>query len=85
MRFEPNINLKITDDGGKVYRTPICEIKNLNSFRALEAAVAYEQWRQLEQWKQDHDFTIENAPKENRGWDDTKGVTVFQRAKERSA
>jgi aspartyl-tRNA(Asn)/glutamyl-tRNA(Gln) amidotransferase subunit B len=34
MRFEPNINLIITKDGDE-YKTPIVEIKNLNSFRAL--------------------------------------------------
>ena len=81
MRFEPNINLSINDDG-REYRTPICEIKNLNSFRALERAVAYEEWRQLEEWKRDHDFTIEKAGKQNRGWDDVKEETVFQREKE---
>ncbi|MBI9015832.1 MAG: Asp-tRNA(Asn)/Glu-tRNA(Gln) amidotransferase subunit GatB [Phycisphaerae bacterium] len=84
MRFEPNINLKITDDDGKVYKTPICEIKNLNSFRAVEGAVAYEQWRQLEEWKKDKTFTIEHRGKQNRGWDDEKQQTVFQREKEES-
>ncbi len=82
MRFEPNINLKITDDDGQEYRTPICEIKNLNSFKAVEKAVAYEEWRQLEEWKKDRNFTIEKCGKQNRGWDDAKGVTVFQREKE---
>ena len=81
MRFEPNINLHITD-GGQEYRTPICEIKNLNSFRAVERAVAYEQWRQLDQWQHDHDFTTEHCGKQNRGWDDNQGQTVFQREKE---
>jgi len=82
MRFEPNINLHITDDDGRKYKTPICEVKNLNSFRALEQAVAFEQWRQLEEWKKDHNFTIERCGKQNRGWDDVKNVTVFQRDKE---
>jgi len=82
MRFEPNINLHITDDEGQVYKTPICEIKNLNSFRALERAVAYEQWRQREEWKRDHNYTIEKCGKQNRGWDDVKEETVFQREKE---
>ncbi len=82
MRFEPNINLHITDDDGREYRTPICEIKNLNSFRALERSVAYEQWRQLNEWKKDHSFTIEKAGKQNRGWNDQRNETVFQREKE---
>ena len=81
MRFEPNINLHITDDGVD-YCTPICEIKNLNSFRALEGAVAFEAWRQAEEWKRDHDFTLEKCGKQNRGWDDGKKETVFQREKE---
>jgi aspartyl-tRNA(Asn)/glutamyl-tRNA(Gln) amidotransferase subunit B len=82
MRFEPNINLQIVDDDGNEYRTPICEVKNLNSFRALERAVAYEQWRQLDEWKRDHSFTLENRGKQNRGWNDTREETVFQREKE---
>ena len=82
MRFEPNINLHITDDDGREYRTPICEIKNLNSFRALERSVAYEQWRQLNEWKKDHSFTIEKSGKQNRGWNDQRNETVFQREKE---
>ena len=49
MRFEPNINLAITKDG-KEYRTPIAEIKNLNSFRAVERSVIYETQRQLEEF-----------------------------------
>jgi len=81
MRFEPNINLEITDNGRSI-RTPICEIKNLNSFRALEGAVAYEQWRQLDEFKRNRDFTLEKFGKQNRGWDDHKKETVFQREKE---
>ncbi|MBN2064844.1 MAG: Asp-tRNA(Asn)/Glu-tRNA(Gln) amidotransferase subunit GatB [Sedimentisphaerales bacterium] len=84
MRFEPNINLQITMDG-KVYKTPIVEVKNLNSFRAVEGAVAYEAWRQLEEFKKDHSFTRENHGKQNRGWDDAKGETIFQREKEESS
>jgi len=82
MRFEPNINLHIVDDDGREYRTPICEVKNLNSFRAVERAVAYEEWRQLEAWKRDHTYTLKKHGKQNRGWDDARGETVFQREKE---
>ncbi len=81
MRFEPNINLHITE-GNNTYKTPICEVKNLNSFRAVEGAVAYEEWRHLEEWKMDHDFVMEKQDKQNRGWDDVKKETVFQRGKE---
>src|SRR4030042_5719625 len=47
MRFEPNINLVITRDG-KEYKTPITEVKNLNSFRALARSVNYAARRQLD-------------------------------------
>jgi len=84
MRFEPNINLHVTR-GGRLYRTPIVEVKNLNSFRALERTVAYEIERQYAEWQADPDgFTMENRGKQNRGYDDQREVTVFQREKEES-
>ena len=81
MRFEPNINLHITRDG-RTYKTPIIEIKNLNSFRALENTCRYEIQRQLAEWQADNDYTSANHPKQNRGYDDATGQTVFQRSKE---
>jgi aspartyl-tRNA(Asn)/glutamyl-tRNA(Gln) amidotransferase subunit B len=82
MRFEPNINLHITREG-RLYKTPIVEVKNLNSFRSLERTVAYEIERQYSQWRADPDgFAIEKLGKQNRGYDDASGKTVFQRDKE---
>jgi len=63
MRVEANISLK---EGAKV------EVKNLNSFRAVEKAIEHEAKRQAK----------EKAIQETRGWDDVKGVTVSQRKKE---
>src|SRR6266576_21626 len=51
MRFEPNINVHITDEHGNVHKTAITEIKNLNSFSVLERAIAYEIQRQIHQWQ----------------------------------
>jgi len=81
MRFEPNINLVITTDDGIEHATPIVEVKNLNSFKALHGSIEYESTRQLDAWKED---SIEMGPgaKTTRGWDDQKLVTVLQRAKE---
>src|SRR5687768_16997463 len=50
MRFEPNINVHITDDAGQVHKTAITEVKNLNSFSSLERATDYEIRRQIDQW-----------------------------------
>ncbi|MBI5722548.1 MAG: Asp-tRNA(Asn)/Glu-tRNA(Gln) amidotransferase subunit GatB [Planctomycetes bacterium] len=82
IRFEPNINLHIAS-AGKTYKTPIVEVKNLNSFKALEAAVAFEIGRQTEEWRADPEgFSLEKLSKQNRGWDDVRMATVFQREKE---
>jgi len=81
MRFEPNINLHITRDGATA-ETPIIEVKNLNSFRALERTVAFEIDRQYAGWCEDADFTLAKLGKQNRGYDDARGQTVFQREKE---
>ena len=82
MRFEPNINLHITRSG-RTYKTPIIEVKNLNSFRALERAVAYEIERGYTEWTDDVEgYTLEKLGKQNRGYDDATEKTVFQREKE---
>ena len=82
MRFEPNINVAITTSDGREYRTPIIEVKNLNSFRSVRNSIAYEITRQVEEWQADHNYTLEKFGKENRGWDDDRGVSEFQRGKE---
>jgi len=80
MRFEPNINLVITKDGAD-YKTPIAEIKNLNSFRALERSVEYEVKRQLDKFLETGEVMSEGN-KTTRGWDDAREATVLQREKE---
>jgi aspartyl-tRNA(Asn)/glutamyl-tRNA(Gln) amidotransferase subunit B len=80
MRFEPNVNLIVTRDGTE-YKTPIVEIKNLNSFRALERSVDYEVQRQLDEFLETG-RTLEPGSKSTRGWDDVKELTVLQREKE---
>ena len=80
MRFEPNINLVVTKDG-KEYKTPIVEVKNLNSFRALERSVQYEVERQLDEFLETG-RVMEMGNKTTRGWDDENEATVLQREKE---
>jgi aspartyl-tRNA(Asn)/glutamyl-tRNA(Gln) amidotransferase subunit B len=83
LRCDANVNLHIDVDGKKV-ATPIVEIKNLNSFRAVERALEYEAKRQYAKW-QDDGLTIHDAPKETRGWSDPDGITKPQRQKETAA
>ncbi len=78
MRFEPNINVHITDQDGKVHKTAITEIKNLNSFSVLEKATAYEIQRQIREWEE----TGSLGKKSTYGWDDANQATVHQRDKE---
>jgi aspartyl-tRNA(Asn)/glutamyl-tRNA(Gln) amidotransferase subunit B len=80
MRFEPNINLVVTKDGTE-YKTPIAEIKNLNSFRALERSIEYEAQRQLDAFLETGEV-MSAGNKTTRGWVDDKEVTVLQREKE---
>ncbi len=83
LRCDANVNLHIQADG-KTVATPIVEIKNLNSFRSVERALAYEADRQYRKWQGDG-LTIKDAPKETRGWSDPDGVTKPQRQKETAA
>lgn len=53
------------------------EIKNMNSFRSVERALAYEAQRQIELLR-----AGQPIHQETRGWVETKGITVPQRSKE---
>ena len=73
------------DAEGKI-ATPIVEIKNLNSFRDVERALAYEAERQYEVWQETgRKLGDPGVPKQTRGWDDAKGMTFAQREKEESS
>lgn len=75
MRCEVNISLhEVGSDrlsGTKV------EVKNINSFKAVERAIEYEIVRQTELLEQG-----EKIVQETRGWDENRNVTVSQRKKE---
>lgn len=81
MRFEPNVNAILTLDDGRTVRTPITEIKNINSFRFLRQAIEYELAQQPARWE---GTGLEQSPGNKRtcGWDARRGVTVPQRQKE---
>ena len=74
LRVEANVSLfpiKSRTLGTKI------EIKNLNSFRAVEKALDYEIERQTKILK-----SGKKIIQETRGWDEIRGVTVSQREKE---
>ncbi len=81
MRFEPNINTIITLKGGHTIKTPIVEVKNLNSFKSLKGAVEFELADQPRRWLQDRK-QMGKGMKVTRGWDDDQCVTFVQREKE---
>jgi aspartyl-tRNA(Asn)/glutamyl-tRNA(Gln) amidotransferase subunit B len=74
MRCEVNISLK--PQGQKELGTKV-EVKNLNSFRAVERAIDYEIQRQTQLLEQG-----EKIIQETRGWDPIKEITYSQRTKE---
>ena len=74
LRIEPNISVR--PQGAQEFGTRV-EVKNLNSFRALERSVAYEIERQI--------LLIQNGQaiaQQTVGWDERAGETVLQRTKE---
>ena len=74
MRCEVNLSLKPVDSD--VWGTKV-EVKNLNSFKAVRGAIAYEIERQTEVLQaggQVEQVTM--------GWDESAGKTVLQRSKE---
>lgn len=79
MRCDANINLNVWEDG-VLYHTPISEIKNLNSFKAIREACAYEAGRQLKEFQEDRQ-EFNPGFKVTMGWDEEKGRTVIQRTK----
>ncbi|RYD05658.1 hypothetical protein N752_07115 [Desulforamulus aquiferis] len=75
LRCDANVSVRPT--GQKEFGTK-AEIKNMNSFRALQRAVAYEVERQI--------GVLESGGKivqETRTWDEAKGITLSMRSKSR--
>jgi aspartyl-tRNA(Asn)/glutamyl-tRNA(Gln) amidotransferase subunit B len=74
-RCDANISVRLAGDplGAKV------EVKNMNSFRAVERALRFEEERQ-----RDVLLAGGRIEQETRGWDEGRGVTVSQRTKEQA-
>jgi len=74
LRIEPNVSVRPVGSKALGTRT---EIKNLNSFRALERSVDYEIQRQITLARKGQTVTQQTL-----GWDDVHEVTHPQRSKE---
>ncbi len=72
-----DVNLSVRPAGSTELGTRT-EMKNLNSFKAISRAIAYEARRQQELIEMDHKRVIQ----ETRRWDDNKDATYSMRSKE---
>ena len=83
LRVDANINLHIPQQQ-EMIATPIVEVKNVNSFRAVERSMHFEAERQYRRWQETGE-RLGDVPKQTRGWDENAQVTRAQRHKEESS
>jgi aspartyl-tRNA(Asn)/glutamyl-tRNA(Gln) amidotransferase subunit B len=75
LRCDANVSLRPVGDEVLYAKT---EVKNMNSFRAVERALTYEIQRQTKLWKE----AKRPSEQTTRGWDDVQQITTQQRTKE---
>src|SRR3989344_3031068 len=80
MRVEANVSVRDTSDVKNNALGTKVEIKNLNSFDAMERAIRYETKRQIEILERG-----ESVVQQTLGWDESKQATFPQRTKEGSS
>jgi len=81
LRCDANVSLRPVDEQGDITGKrfyPKTEIKNINSFRFVERAIAFEIERQTALWEAGNPPTEETT----RGWNEVKQTTEEQRSKE---
>jgi aspartyl-tRNA(Asn)/glutamyl-tRNA(Gln) amidotransferase subunit B len=76
LRCDANVSIRSRGEQKLGVKT---EIKNMNSFRAVERAIEYEYKRQVELLRSGGTIV-----QETRGWVENRGVTVSQRSKEQA-
>jgi aspartyl-tRNA(Asn)/glutamyl-tRNA(Gln) amidotransferase subunit B len=90
LRVDANVNVQIPQADGGVAATPLVEVKNLNSFRAVEKAMRYEAQRQFQAFndpadRESYRKKLGEVPKATAGWDDARQRTWVQRRKEEAS
>lgn len=73
-----DVNVSVREKGQKEFGTKV-EMKNVNSFKAVERAIRYESKRQIEALEKG-----EKIIQETRRWDDVAGESYAMRSKENS-
>jgi aspartyl-tRNA(Asn)/glutamyl-tRNA(Gln) amidotransferase subunit B len=73
-----DVNISVMERGAQKFGTRT-EIKNLNSFRAVQKALEYEKKRQIELIRQGKKVVVETLL-----WDEISGKTFLQRSKEQA-
>jgi aspartyl-tRNA(Asn)/glutamyl-tRNA(Gln) amidotransferase subunit B len=79
-RFDVNVSIRF-EENGETRWPPLSEIKNLNSFRALEEAVPYESARLWDEWESGGPLRTRTG-KVTVGWSPESRRTYLQRSKE---
>ena len=74
--FRCDANISVRPEGSTELGAKV-EVKNMNSFRSVYRALAFEADRQISAVREG-----ERIVQETRGWDEDRGVTVSQRSKE---
>ena len=88
MRFEPNVSVWVGDpqrvfDASAGYFTPIFEVKNLNSFRALERTCRWViDYHRVQIAQRGRAWSLDDVGKQNWGWREDLDACEFQRGKE---
>ncbi|MBX3441159.1 MAG: Asp-tRNA(Asn)/Glu-tRNA(Gln) amidotransferase subunit GatB [Planctomyces sp.] len=86
LRCDANVNVRLALDDGGTATTPIVEIKNLNTFSGVEAAIEHELARQIAEFQRTgRRFGDPGAEKETRGWSAERNETFAQRGKEEAS
>ncbi|MCA9054281.1 MAG: Asp-tRNA(Asn)/Glu-tRNA(Gln) amidotransferase GatCAB subunit B, partial [Planctomycetaceae bacterium] len=85
LRCDANVNLHV-EQSGETIATPIVEVKNLNSFRNVEAAIEHEITRQRQAFEATGiRLGDPGGEKQTRGFNPNKGTTFAQRGKEEAS
>ncbi|MEM8886156.1 MAG: Asp-tRNA(Asn)/Glu-tRNA(Gln) amidotransferase subunit GatB [Planctomycetota bacterium] len=81
LRCEPNVNVHIEVEEGRVVKTPVNEIKNINSVRHAEKAIRHEVERQMHAFEKLGE-EVATMPRCTLGYDDKADRVFVMRNKE---